>query len=305
MHKSILLLLATLLFTGLYAQQSEKIFLDNADSTHNYYTAIIPPKLPWKGFFVLLPGFGEDAANVMSQTKLPLTATRNGLFVIIPTLQDGVLSLGADSASQQTLTTIISHASERYKLQDLPFYIGGFSIGGTTAIKFAENNPVKPEAVFAIDPPLDFERFYMACERNIRLSVNTPPNQESMYMIQRLQQATGGTPQTALSAYYQLSPYSYSDTTQKAIKKITNVPLRIYSEPDINWWMKERGFDLTGINVTECSAMINELNLLGSTKSELILTQNKGYRKPYNHRHPHSWSIADSDELVKWLMTNK
>lgn len=303
MHKSVLLFLAALLCSGLCAQKSEKIFLDKADSTHNYYTTITPPKLTWKGFLVLLPGFGEDAANVMNQTKLPLTAARNGLFVIIPTLQDGVLSLGADSASQQTLNTVISHASDRYKLQDLPFYIGGFSIGGTTAIKFAENNPAKPKAVFAIDPPLDFEHFYLASERNIRLSVNTPPNPESVYMINRLQQVTGGTPQTARAAYYQLSPYSYSDTTQQAIKKIVNVPVRIYSEPDIHWWMKERGFDLTQINVTECSVMINELNLLGSTKSELILTQNKGYRKPDNHRHPHSWSIAESDELVKWLMS--
>jgi hypothetical protein len=48
--------------------------------------------------------------------------------------------------------------------------------------------------------------------------------------------------------------------------------------------------------------MINELNRLGNTKATLITTQNKGFRKPDNRRHPHSWSIVDKKELIIWLL---
>ena len=48
--------------------------------------------------------------------------------------------------------------------------------------------------------------------------------------------------------------------------------------------------------------MINELNRLGNQNAELITTQNKGYRKPDNRRHPHSWNIVDHEELTQWLL---
>ncbi|WP_310379158.1 alpha/beta hydrolase, partial [Flavobacterium sp.] len=222
-----------------------------------------------------------------------------------PTFQDGVLSFGVDILSQQTFDKILKDVTSKHKLIGQNFYVGGFSIGGSCAIKYAENSTIKPTAVFAIDPPLDFERFYNSAKRDIRLSKGNEANQEFVYMIDRLEKETGGSPTTNLFEYYNLSPYSFSDTTQTAIKKLINMPLRIYSEPDINWWLKERGADLTSMNTTECSAMINELNRLGNPKAELITTQNKGYRKRDNNRHPHSWSIVNNDELIEWLLKQK
>ena len=283
----------------------EKVFLDKSDSTKNCYTIIYPPKLPWTGYLFLIQGFGETAEDVLQQTDLIKKLAQSGILTIIPTFQDGVLSLGMDSLSQQTFDKILKDATSKHKLLDLKFYVGGFSIGGSCAIKYAENPSIKPTAVFAIDPPLDFERFYNSSKRNIRLSKDNEANQESMYMIDRLEKETGGSPTTNLSEYYELSPYSFSDTTQTAIKKMITIPLRIYTEPDINWWLKERGADYTGMNSTECSAMINELNRLGNLNAELITTQNKGYRKPDNRRHPHSWSIVENDELIKWLLKQK
>ena len=121
-------------------------------------------------------------------------------------------------------------------------------------------------------------------------------------MINRLEKENGGSPTTHLSEYYKLSPYSFSDTNQTAIKKLIKMPLRIYTEPDLEWWLKERSADLTSMNATDCSAMINELNRLGNKNAELITTRGKGFRKPNNYRHPHSWSIVDNDELISWLL---
>lgn len=283
----------------------EKVFLDKSDSTKNHYTIIYPQKLPWTSYIFLIPGFGENAESVLQQTDLPNKLAQNGILTIIPTFQDGVLSFGVDSLSQQAFDRILKDVTSKHKLVDQKFYVGGFSIGGSCALKYAENSRIKPTAVFAIDPPLDFERFYNSAKRDIRLSKESEANQENIYMIDRIEKETGGNPFKYLSEYYKISPYSFSDTTQNEIKKLLNIPLRIYTEPDINWWLKERGADFTSMNATECSAMINELNRLGNKNAELIITQNKGYRKPDNRKHPHSWSIVDNAELIKWLLKQK
>lgn len=311
MNKILLLIFTFSLFAiSCWAQKVsnlkiEKVFLDKTEKTKNCYTIIYPPKLTWKGYIFLIPGFGETAENVLQQTDLPNKLALNGILTIIPTFQDGILSFGVDRLSQESFERILKDVTSKHKLIDHKFYVGGFSIGGSCAIKFAENALIKPTAVFAIDPPLDFERFYNSAKRDVRLSKNREVNPENIYMIDRLEKETGGNPSTHLSEYYQLSPYSFSDSTQTAIKKLLNTSLRIYSEPDINWWLKERGADLTNMNATESSAMINELNKLGNQNAQLVITYNKGHRKPDNRKHPHSWSIADNDELIKWLVKQK
>ncbi|MDI6033343.1 alpha/beta hydrolase [Flavobacterium sp. LB2P84] len=297
-----LTILTLFILINAFGQKIEKVFLDKNDSRKNCYTIIYPPKLPWTGYIFIIPGFGETAERVLEQTDLPKLTAKSGLLTIIPTFQDGVLSFGIDNLSQQSFNNIILDVREKHKLTDHNYYVGGFSIGGSVAIKFAENAIIKPTAVFAIDPPLDLERYYNSSKREIRLSVSKSPDEERVYFIERIEKEMGGSPETALKNYYKTSPYSFSDTSQTAIKNIVKLPLRIYSEPDINWWLKENAEDFTGMNVTECSAMINELNRLGNTKAELIITQNKGYRSPDNTKHPHSWSIVDNDELIKWLL---
>ncbi len=282
----------------------ERVFLDK-DTTKNCYTIIFPSKRPIKGYLFLLPGFSENAERMMQQSSLPRQLAESGILTIIPTLQDGVFSFGIDDSSQQSFKKIITHVREKNKLTDQPFYLGGFSIGGSCILKYAEDADKKPNAVFAIDPPVDFEQMYYSSQRNIRLSVNTQPNQESIFLVKKIKEIMNGAPESSIANYHKISPYSFSDTSQTAIKKLLSIPLRIYTEPDIHWWMKERGMDYSSMNATFHSAMINELNRLGNVHATLITTQNKGYRKPGNSRHPHSWSIVDNDELIKWLLKQK
>ncbi len=294
---------------GCYAQKTTtlktgKVFLD-IDTTKNFYTIIFPSKLPVKGYIFLLPGFSETAERVMQQSSLPGQLAKSGLLTIIPTLQNGVFSFGIDDSSQQSFNKIVTDVREKNKLTDQPFYLGGFSIGGSCILKYAEDADKKPNAVFAIDPPIDFEQMYNSNKRNLRLSVNTQPNGESVFLVKKIKEIMNGTPENSIANYHKVSPYSFSDTSQTAIKKLLNIPLRIYTEPDIHWWMKERGMDYTSMNSTFHSAMINELNRLGNGNATLITTQNKGYRKPGNSRHPHSWSIVDNGELIKWLLKQK
>jgi esterase/lipase len=293
-----------------FAQKTEKVYLDKNDNTSNCYLAIYPNTLPLKGFMFLIPGFGETPEDVQMQTDLSKLAAEQGILTVIPMFKTGVKTLGIDNLTQQSFREMIEDITGKNKLIDTKFYVGGFSIGGSCVVKFAElavkdNFKYKPNAVFVIDPPLDFERFYKSNKRTLRLSVNSNPSQEVVYMVDRIEKEMNGTPETAIQNYYKYSPYSFSDTKQTAIKYLINTPIRFYTEPDINWWLNERGGDYSGMNALDGSCMINELNRLGNKNAFLITTQNKGYRKPDHKRHPHSWSIVDNDELVKWLLSQK
>lgn len=307
--------LALLIFTFLIAsissgQKLETTYLDSKDSTFNMYIAVVPESTPVKAFMFLLPGFGGTPQDVLQQTDLPRYASKQGILTILPVLKTGILYFGIDSASQQSLNNQIKSVVNKYQLQGKDFYIGGFSIGGSCAVKYAEsasknNVVVKPKAVFGIDPPLDFERYYNSATRIVHLSVNTPVMQEITYMIDKIQKEMQGTPKTALENFYTKSPYSYSDTTQRAVKTLVGTPIMLISEPDVQWWLSQRGYDYSFMNVIDQVAMINELQRLGNSKAVLVTTTNKGYRMPNNMRHPHSLSIAEPEQLISWLLSQK
>ncbi|WP_346318036.1 hypothetical protein [Chitinophaga sp. YIM B06452] len=308
--RNIPLLILTCLFpAALFAQKLETVYLDKKDSTSNMYIAVIPEAKPVKALMILLDGFGTAPEDVRQQTELPRYAAQQGILTIIPLLKTGPLYFGTDAASQQSLKEQIGEAVARYQVQGKDLFIGGFSIGGACAVKYAElavkeNYPVKPKAVFAVDAPLDWERFYHSAKRVVRLSDPARVNPEVTYMIDRIEKEMKGTPQTALENFYNNSPYSYSDSTQRAVKTLVNTPLMLITEPDIQWWLSQRGYDYSYINVTDHAAMINELQRLGNKNAVLVTTENKGFRKPDNKRHPHSWSIVDPEQLVKWLMSH-
>lgn len=290
------------------SQIADTIVVGTESNYAGRYITIEPIDKSLHAFMILIPGLGQAPDNLLVQTDLTQISQANGILTIIPTLQDGFVSFGIDSLSQNSLRRIINDAVERYDLTDMRFYIGGFSIGGSCAVKYAElANQYQyssiPDAVFAIDPPLDFERFYQSRVRENRLNYPAEPSRENIFMIGKIEEIMGGSPEVALDKYHQISPYSFRDTSQQSIKTLTNTPIRLYTEPDVNWWISERGSDFSGMNSLDCSAMINELRRLGNHNAALITTLDKGYRKPNNHRHPHSWSIVDSIELIHWLQT--
>ena len=308
MQKINLLILTVLISTISFGQKLETVYLDPKDSTSNMYIAVIPDTKPIKAFMFLLDGFGASPKDILVQTELPKYAAKQGILTILPILKTGSLYFGVDSLSQQSLNNQIKTVIDKYRLQGKDFYIGGFSIGGSCVLKYAElaaknNYATKLKAVFAVDPPLDWERFYNSAKRVVKLSIPTQVNGEVTYMIDRIEKEMKGTPMTAVENFYNISPYSFSDTTQRAIKSLIKTPIMIISEPDIQWWLSQRGYDYSYINITDQAAMINELQRLGNNKAVLVTTSDKGYRKPDNRRHPHSWSIADPVDLVKWLLS--
>ena len=293
------------------SQKIERIYLNESDGIRNRYLAILPDEMPCNGYLFLIPSFYESPEHVLQQTDLPIWAAKQGIMTIIPTFKTGLESFGIDSLTQLSFKEILEDVHKRYNLKNSNFYLGGFSIGGSCAVKFTEdaikdNYKYQPDAIFVVDPPLDFIRFYNSMKRTLRIAPNSKLAKEDIYFLGRIEDEMHGSPSASLNIYIEKSPYCFSDTNQTAIKHIINTPIRYYTEPELHWKMKEFGSaDYSDLNAFDGSCMINELVLLGNKNAELILTKDKGYRKPNNRKQPHSWSIIDDEELIQWLQTFK
>lgn len=310
MKSYLLLVIGFAICCNTYGQKHDAIYFNPKDSAENYYIAVLPEVAKPKGLLILMPGAFQTPENALQQTNLPQLAAKQGIVTIMPSLVKGIYAFGIDSLSQQSLHEQIQHATKKYQLQGKEIYIGGFSLGGSAAVKYAEmavmnNYTEKPKAVFAIDPPLDFERYYNAAQRIVRLSQPQQANQEITYMISKIETEMNGTPTSAIANYYKISPYSYSDATQQAVRLLKDIPVMLITEPDAEWWLRERGYDYSMMNCTDQVGMINELQRMGNKNAVLVTTHNKGYREPGHNRHPHSYSIADNEALLKWLLSMK
>lgn len=288
-------------------QKIGKVYLNGSDGSNNLYLTISPPDSIYKGYMFLIPSFYESPEHVLEQTDLPIEAAKQGILTIIPTFQTGLASFGIDSLTQHSFKEILEDVHQRFNLENSSFYLGGFSIGGSCAIKFSEdavrdNYKYQPEAIFVIDPPLDFIRFYNSMKRILRIDPNSKLQKEALYMTERIEKELQGTPITNTQNYIDQSPYCFTDTNQTVIKHLIDIPIRYYTEPELHWKMEYFGSaDYSDINGLDGSCMINELRLLGNKNAELILTKDKGYRRPNHRKQPHSWSIIDDKELLEWL----
>jgi hypothetical protein len=306
MKLAFLLLINLLLTIGAFAQKTTITFRNPKDSTINYYMTVMPADPP-KGLLVLLPGFGGLPEDEYAETDIPKEAARQGVLTVIATLQQGFQSFYIDDTSQQTLSDIIREVQTKHKLAGKKLYVGGFSLGGSGAVRYAELAAVStdlppPAAIFAVDPPLDFVRLYDSMQKVKRQSKAKVAVNEANFFTERMRQEFGGEPTTHLKEYVARSPYCHSDTNRRNATLLKNMPIRLISEPDIDWQMTERNRDLYDMNTLDCVALITYLRSVGNANAVYVQTSGKGYRKQQKVRNPHSWSIADPKATVAWLL---
>ena len=294
-----------------YLSLLKKNIISNNDSTDLYvndrnqkdlfYYSLIP-KDKIKGVIVLIPGTWDRVEYTLSSAKsICQEAFDNNIAVISLsinqrlTLKDEVLAF---------MNLAFKDAIQKYNLPKDKFIIGGFSMGGLFSLRYTElsiqdkiKTTVKPAAAFSVDGPTDLESMYHTFE----IALERSPNKtEPTYALNEFKKNIGGTPKTNRDNYIYYSTYSYSENDGGNAKYLTDIPIRIYNDVDINWWLENRNTDLYGMNALDQSAMINFLNRAGNKKAEFINSYGKGYRLD-GTRHPHSWSIVETDGFIKWV----
>jgi hypothetical protein len=75
----------------------------------------------------------------------------------------------------------------------------------------------------------------------------------------------------------------------------------LYHEPDIDWWLIQRGASYFDINSYDIAAFVLKLLSLGNNNVTLITTSGKGFDRQGN-RNCHSWSSVDEVYLTKWIV---
>ena len=81
---------------------------------------------------------------------------------------------------------------------------------------------------------------------------------------------------------------------------LKNLPIRLYTEPDVVWMIDNIGRDYYTMNAADQAALVLQLRVLGNRKAELITTTGRGFRPP-GTRNPHSWTIVDEPDLAGWI----
>lgn len=270
------------------------------------YTLILPENGPPEAVLVLFHS-GRDTSSAGYEMRLYVEAVKRQAAVLYLTSGNRFEFLFDDSTFVQ-LDTYLHKAISENQLPADRLLFGGMSLAGTRAMKFAiwcvqgkSSYGIQPQAVALCDAPLDFVRFWKQLDRAKRLQLNPIAANEATWVTAVLERHLGGTSNDRPGAYQAYSPYCHDldDGGQAAL--LRNIPFRAYTEPDVQWWMDNRGNDYYAMNAIDAAAVVNQLRILGNQNAELILTTGKGHH-PDGRRHPHSWSIVDNGELVDWFL---
>jgi hypothetical protein len=265
------------------------------------YTMYLP-KGDIKGAFVY-PGIIPDSTIKNDALKIIQPALENKLAVIFLSTGKDIDFLFTDE-DINVQDSVLNNALIKANLKDKPTIWVGLSLGGTMVMRHAEyfmqgksKFGIEPSGLIIVDAPLDFVKWWYSCKNDIKKNYNSAAVFEASWTTYWLEKNLNGTPETALDKYIAYSPYVKTDTIKNKLALFDNIPIIAITEPDILWWMEERGKDYYDINCFDLAAFINDLRLRGNKEARLIVTTEKGYREN-GMRHPHSWSIVDIDELI-------
>ncbi len=189
-----------------YSQRYTIIYKDVKDSTQNFYV-VRPPRDSIRGLLVLNDHALSDSAKSLAY-------------------QLGIM----------TLTVV-------------PTNNGGMPAAGTGAIRYVQycyqqlTISVKPIGVFSVDAPLDYERLYREATHAVERKFSPDAVEEGKVVSRYLKAQLGSTPQRNQKVYQQVSPFCYSAPKGDNAHWLNHTAVRLYVEPDINWWITQRRKD--------------------------------------------------------------
>jgi hypothetical protein len=186
--------------------------------------------------------------------------------------------------------------------------IGGFSAGGHIALAYTallHQNSSKasflPQAVSGIDPTVDLANLWERAESMAKKNPNKDIRKEGKQILRGLQKAFGGSSQQYPQKYIAHSPFTKSNPQGGNAHYLVGVPLRLYCEPDMEFW-QQLSLEYKDLIADSAETMIIFLQRAGNTQEQFIKTTGKGFRG--GMRFPHAWTIVDAEECIGWLKSH-
>lgn len=290
----------------LSGQRYEYVYKNSKDSSFNCYLKVFPKTYPVKGLIIRdFSGLPDTAKE--SPYKFTELCSDNGFMTVFAVSSTQFPELFCEDSVINILDEIVSEVVKKHHIPVSNIFVGGISASGARALRYAQyceqgksKNGIKINGVFAVDPPLDLERFYWsAClhKNNFKEGMLWEAN----HMSKVFTELFGGPPDKFAEKYLNASVFSHSDSLGGNTKYLKNIAIIIYHEPDIDWWLNERGASYFDINSYDIAAFSLKLKLLGNKNSTLITTTGKGFDRNGN-RNCHSWTIVNETELMQWII---
>lgn len=270
------------------------------------YTLHLPESNP-VATIIFLSGAALDTTKWIDEFEIIQPAIERNTAVLFVSTGKTIEFLFTDK-DIDIIDGLIDAALQTNNLSDKPKFLAGMSLGGTMALRYFEYTSLKkskfgfqPNAIAICDAPLDMVRLWHEQQQSISNNFNPIAVGEAQWVIHFLKKNLGGSPNESFDSYVNYSPFVYSDKKRSKIGIFKKIPIRMYHEPDIQWWIENRGKDYNTINSIDLGGFYNYLRQAGNMNTELITSHNK--RKDYIHgASPHTWTIVDNVELVEWFL---
>lgn len=267
---------------------------------HADYTLILPTRP--NALLVLFPGFGQDAADTRTESRITDEAVGRGVAVLLMEFNRHLFLTDAETtALVDTLGRVIGA-----ELPQVPrVFLGGYSSGGNVAVLLAKRLARVPDprialkGVFVVDSPLDLATLYPIWKKHATGGMTESARGEGA-MVVALLDSTLGPPTDSLGNYERYAPVT---TSPASVAPLTGLAIRLYTEPDTAWWRINRDDRYEDMNACYLEKLEAELKAAGATKAEFITTQGRGIQ--HGRRHPHAWSIVEEKELVRWVLEDQ
>ena len=267
---------------------------------------IIKPIENSKAVLILFGGFGEKAADIKREFQVLDIAKKNQISLVLMNYSN---KLWLEENDKKNLATLLQNTLEKHNLSHKDIYIGGFSSGGIVSLLISnyitgmKEFYIDPKGVFIADSPIDLLALYKASEINIKKNFSDVAVQESTWILQLFNKELGN-PKDGISNYEKHAVFTSESNYTKNLSNLKNTKIRLYTEPDLNWWKVNRKTDFEQTNAYYIQKLSKSLHKLDFKDVAYITTKNKGYRAN-GDRHPHSWSIIDKENLFNWILNNK
>ncbi|MEM9023265.1 MAG: hypothetical protein AAGB22_05970 [Bacteroidota bacterium] len=306
--KPLLPLLLLCIGTSAFGQEFEYVYRNPADSTCNSYLKIFPTDTV-KGLIIRDYSTLPDASRPSPYRFTGLSAEA-GMLTLITNTSPQFPELFTHDSTLQLLDAMVHEVIRAHAIPAENIFIGGISASGTRALRYAQycaagKSDIRIRGVFAVDSLLDLERFYLSASRH-QHNFKAGMLEEAALILPLFDRLFGGSPKAQGAAYQNASVFSHTDSLGGNAHLLKDTDVLLFHEPDIDWWMQERGCSYADINSYDLAAFAVLLKQLGNPHLEVITTTGKGFDRQ-GSINPHSWTIVDEDYLISWILkrTNK